>query len=217
LLLLVVSQVGFGLALNFTTAAAVAALALRILLPPTAVEPTPPRTDRPPGAARRVAGVCLATVLLVVGHYIGYGYLALLIAPAGVTGTLVAVVLAGYGVAGLGAVALAGGYLDTRPRLVTGMVVAALPVALAALGAAALSGAPWPVLIAAVLMWGAAAGAMPVVLQTAVLRAVPDDPELPSASYVLAYRDTLSDRRHARYHRGGLTHLSPPGTSAWCP
>jgi len=168
--------------------AAATALLLRALLPPTPVVRQRPAPGGPGIAWRPVLTACLATVVLVVGHYVSYGYLALLIAPAGLAGTWLAPVLAGYGVAGLLVLAVVGRHLDTRPRAVGLAIAVALTVAVAALGLARGAG----VTLVLVLLWGAAAAALPVILQTAVLRAARGASDLPSAAYVVAYQIGIS-------------------------
>jgi len=163
-------------------AAALVAVLLRRVLPPA-----PARGERQAaGTVGRgpVAAVCLATIALVTGHYVSYGYLTLLIAPAGLTGAAVAPTLGAYGAAGLLGVSLAGRRLDARPRAVGLAVTAALTAAVAALAAAY---AVWLVL-PSVLVWGASAAALPVILQTAVLRAAPGAAETASGAYVVAYQ-----------------------------
>jgi predicted MFS family arabinose efflux permease len=164
-------------------AAAVAATALlRTVLPETpALREARSRQDFAWGP---VLIVCLTTIMLVVGHYVSYTYLALLIAPAGLAGRWLALVLAGYGMAGLLGVILAGRRLDTHPRPAGLTVAMTLTVAV---GALSLTHIGWVVLVL-ILAWGAAAAALPVVLQAAVLRAAPDASDTPSGSYVVAYQ-----------------------------
>ncbi|AHH15603.1 putative membrane protein [Nocardia nova SH22a] len=124
------------------------------------------------------------TTTLVVGHYVSYTYLTLLIAPAGLSGSLLVVVLTGYGIAGLVGVALVGRVLDTHPRRTALIVATTLTCAVTALGIAHLGS----VVFVLVMLWGAASAALPVILQHAALRTAPDAPEIPSGAYVVSYQ-----------------------------
>ena len=170
-------------ALALAGAAGATAVLLRAALPET---PQPSREVRTretfgPGP---VLVVCLVTTVLVAGHYMSYTYLTLLVAPAGSSGSLLVVVLAGYGIAGLFGVTLAGRALDSHPRRTALTVSTTLTCAVAALGTAHLG---WVVFVL-VMLWGAAAAALPVILQHTVLRAAPDNPDIPSGAYVVSYQ-----------------------------
>ncbi len=169
--------------LTLAAAAGATAVLLRAALPAT---PPPPREirGRDTSGVGPVLVVCLVTTALVVGHYVSYTYLTLLIAPAGLSGSLLVVVLAGYGIAGLFGVALVGRALDTHPLRTTLTVATTLTCAVTALGIAHLG---WVVFVL-VMVWGAAAAALPVILQHAVLRTAPDDPDVPSGAYVVSYQ-----------------------------
>ncbi|WP_084530714.1 MFS transporter [Nocardia miyunensis] len=159
------------------------AVLLRVALPET---PPPPREVRTRGTLRAgtVLVVCLVTIALVVGHYVSYTYLALLVAPAGLSGSLLVAVLAGYGIAGLLGVSLVGHMLDAHPRRTALTVAMTLTCAVTALGIAHVG---WIVFVL-VMLWGTAAAALPVILQHAVLRTAPDAPEIPSGAYVVSYQ-----------------------------
>ena len=174
-------------ALVLAGAAGATAVLLRASLPAT---PPPPREIR----VRDTSGlgpvlvVCLVTTTLVVGHYVSYTYLTLLIAPAGLGGSLLVVVLAGYGIAGLFGVTFVGRALDTHPRRTALIVATTLTCGVTALGIAR----PGWVVFVLVVLWGAAAAALPVILQHAVIGTAPDAPDIPSGAYVVSYQLGIS-------------------------
>ncbi|MEU6561429.1 MFS transporter [Nocardia nova] len=164
-------------------AAGATAILLRAALPAT---PPPPPDVRARGtfSLGPVLVVCLVTTTLVVGHYVSYTYLTLLITPVGLSGSLLVVVLTGYGIAGLVGVALVGRVLDTHPRRTALIVATMLTCAVTALGIVHLGS----VVFVLVMLWGAASAALPVILQHAALRTAPDAPEIPSGAYVVSYQ-----------------------------
>ena len=175
-----------GGSLVLGVAAAVSAVLLRAVLPET---PAPRETrSREAFAWRPVLVVLTATIMLVIGHYVSYTYLALLLALAGLARAALAPVLAGYGIAGMLGVILVGRQLDARAWSV-GLAVAV--VLTAAVGALAVTHTAWIVLVL-MLAWGAAAAALPVILQTAIIRAAPDASDTPSGAYVVAYQIGIS-------------------------
>ncbi|MEU4345670.1 MFS transporter [Nocardia sp. NPDC023852] len=170
-------------ALALAGAAGATAVLLRTVLPETPPPPRAVRTHRTFNLGP-VLVVCLVTTALVLGHYVSYTYFALLIAPAGLSGSLLVVVLAGYGIAGLFGVTLVARVLDAYPRRTALTVAMTLTCAITALGIAHLG---WIVFIL-VMLWGATAAALPVILQHTVLHAATDDPDIPSGAYVVSYQ-----------------------------
>src|ERR1019366_10758828 len=78
--------------------------------------------------------LCAVTVLLVIGHFTAYPYIAALVRQdAGLAGLALAAVLLAYGVAGIGGIALTGWATDRRPRLVVAACTLRLTGALAGL------------------------------------------------------------------------------------
>ncbi|MGF6886246.1 MFS family permease [Nocardia sp. GAS34] len=77
-----------------------------------------------------------------------------------------------------------GRVLDTHPRRTALTVAITLTGAVTALGVAR---AGW-IVFALVMLWGATAGALPVILQHAVLHTAPDAPDIPSGAYVVSYQ-----------------------------
>ncbi|MEU8613689.1 MFS transporter [Actinoplanes sp. NPDC048791] len=132
-----------------------------------------------------VAAVCLSTVVLVIGHFAAYTYIAPLVRrDGGLEGFGLSALLLGYGAAGLIGNAIVGRFVDRRPGplLITLIVLMALSlVALVpVLGAA-------PTVLAA-LIWGGTFTAIPVVLQAAILRVAPLARDAASAVYVVAFQ-----------------------------
>ena len=135
--------------------------------------------------SRPVAGVCLVTVVLVVGHFAAYTYIAPLVRrDGGLTGAALSVLLLGYGAFGLIGNWAAGRFVDRRPGPLLLILLGVMTLSLAALVPVAGVVAT----VAAVLMWGGAFTASPVSLQAAVLRVAPDARDAASAVYVVAFQ-----------------------------
>lgn len=174
--------------------AAVVTLAARLTLPvllPAAV------VDRgAPGhwhhRNRRLLVLCLLTLVGVTGHFISYTFIVVIIGDVvGVTGSALAWLLAGYGVAGLTAMGLLARAGDRRPRLTVAGCLAGLTVmlaTLAGLGVAGPGAATVALGIAAIIGWGATATAVPPMLQSAAMRQAPEDPDAASGLYVAAFQ-----------------------------
>ncbi len=174
-------------------AGAICLAALLMLLPP--MQPLP--RDRAASLGRqlrdavlilrngRVAGLCVITVVLVVGHFTTYTYIALLVRrDAGLDGAALSALLLGYGAVGLAANYIVGRFVDRRP----GPFVIGLSAA-AAVSMVALAPVLGPVgTIAAVLVWGGAFNALPVFLGSAPLRVAPTARDAASAVYVVAFQ-----------------------------
>jgi predicted MFS family arabinose efflux permease len=174
-------------------AAVVSVAALRATLPSLPAD-TPggalrARITAIPAALRGgpLAAVCVVTVLAVTGHFIPYTYIAVLVRrDAGLTGLALSVVLLAYGVAGIAGIGLTGWLTDRRPRLAAAGCAITLTAALAVMASAAHGSAV--LTVAAVAAWGAAFTALPVVLQSAVLRVAPRSPDTASALYVVMFQ-----------------------------
>lgn len=135
---------------------------------------------------RGVMIICIITVLLAFGQFVAFTYLAPLVrAHTGLTGTGLSAVLLAYGAAGVVGVGLVGRIADHHPRralmLCCGGIVA---------GIALIAGIPHGtlVMVMATLAWGAGFTALPICLQSAVLRVAPDIPDTASAIYVVAFQ-----------------------------
>ena len=133
---------------------------------------------------RAVAVICAITLVLVIGHFSAYTYIAPLVRRGGLEGGELSALLLGYGAAGAVGVVLAGQVVDRRPRVAVVAMVGACALALAAL---ALPPATAPTVIA-VLVWGAGFTAVPICLQAAVLRVAPRAADAGSAAYVVAFQ-----------------------------
>ena len=151
--------------LALVAAAAVVAVVVPATQPLTATAATPPgrRSLRPVLALTGLGG------LLLVGHFAAFTFVAPLVAgparalPGGVSGLLLLFgVLSGIGVLVVGRVG------DRRP--VAALVTSAGLVAAALAGLAALGAHP-AVDVLLLATWGLASGALPALLQTAVMRA----------------------------------------------
>lgn len=169
--------------------AGVVAVLIRTTLPP--LPGRSPATDSRSSTQslpwRPVAVICGATAIAATAHYVSYTFLAVLVAPVGITSGWYATLLAAYGVAGLVGVRLVGRYIDRFNRA-TGLVLfAVFAASLAALGPALVGGAVAATVVL-VLLWAASFSAAPAVLQDAVLRVAPDHGDTASAVYVVAFQ-----------------------------
>jgi predicted MFS family arabinose efflux permease len=134
---------------------------------------------------RGVASVCAVTGVVVIGHFAAYTYVAPIVHRAGgLAGLSLSALLLGFGAAGIAGNLVAGRAVDRRP----GPALAAfIGTTVAALGVLAL--APGTLLtVVAVLAWGIGYSAVPVSLQSAILRVAPDDQDAASAVYVVAFQ-----------------------------
>jgi predicted MFS family arabinose efflux permease len=174
-------------------AAALTVMALLYALPPLASE-SPDADVRSRLAAvpaalrsRSLFAVCGATVLVVVGHFVAYTYIARLVQrDAGFTGVVLSALLLAYGLAGIVGIGVIGRTTDRRPRRAAAGCALTITVALAVL--AALGPGSGIATIAAVVGWGGAFTAIPVCLQAAVLRVAPESPDTASALYVVSFQ-----------------------------
>jgi predicted MFS family arabinose efflux permease len=174
-------------------AGAVACAALATLLPaledPIAPEGARGRLKAIPAALknRALLSVCLVTGVVVIGHFSAYTYISRLIQhDAGLTGLSLSLVLFGYGAAGILGNIVAGHGCDRRPRLAVLTCTTTLALALILL---CLVGPGSKIdTVIAVAMWGAAFTAVPVCMQSGVLRVAAADPDTASAIYVVAFQ-----------------------------
>lgn len=167
-------------------AALAVATALCSLPPLPATTPATGTTAHTPW--RPILAVCAVTVALVVGNQISYTYLALIVGAAGLGAALLVPTLVGFGLAGLVGVTWTGRRLDAHPLTTAAAVGVFLTLGLAAfaLSPGRIAGA------GAVLLWGAGAAALPVVLQAAALRVAGRATDLASGAYVVAYQIGIS-------------------------
>ncbi|WP_432570752.1 MFS transporter [Kineococcus sp. SYSU DK005] len=159
------------------------AAAAAVLVParPPATPPVPgPRGATGPRPGRTRAGVLGAlrgrplllvattTVVLTLGHYGAYTYVTPLLLRAGAGQGAVGPALLGYGLASFAGLLLAGATADRHPLAALRAAIAVIAACLLALGPASGHTAAT---VAVVVLWGAAFGALPSLLQTAALRA----------------------------------------------
>lgn len=168
-----------GWRMAFVVAAGAALLALTTLalrlpaLPPTGTIRLATLTAALRNPAARIA--LLATALIFFGHFAAYTYVTPYLEERAHFGSsAVTAVLLAYGLAGLAGNFAAGVLIGRSLRMV--YVTASLLVAAAAALLNALAGAA-PAVVALVMLWGAAFGAVPLALQTWILRATPEAPE----------------------------------------
>jgi predicted MFS family arabinose efflux permease len=132
-----------------------------------------------------VARLCLITMVLVVGHFAAYTYIAPLVRrDAGLDGAALSALLLGYGAVGLLANFVVRRFVDRRPGpLVIGL---SATVAVSVVMMAPVLG-PVPTIVFT-LLWGGAFTAIPVFLSTAPLRVAPTARDAASAVYVVAFQ-----------------------------
>lgn len=170
-------------------AAAAVTLAARLLLPvlpATTTGPTGRVSRRRWHRNRALATLCGLTLVGVSAHFMSYTYIAVVIGE--VTDTATAPVLAGFGVAGLVAMAVFARPLDRWPRPVLMTALAGLVAAFAGLAFVA-GGDPRPVLgVVGMLAWGAMSTALPPMLQSAAITSAPEDADGASGLYVAMFQ-----------------------------
>lgn len=132
-----------------------------------------------------LAAVCSATAVLMTGLFCAYTFLAPLARRnADLEGPALSALLLGFGVAGLIGNWFIGRWVDRRPGPLLNILIAVMIVALALLVPVL---GPVPTIVA-VLAWGAAMTASPVIMQAAVLRVAPHAADAGSAVYVVAFQ-----------------------------
>ena len=137
-------------------------------------------------ASRSLLILYAITVIVVIGHFAAYTYIAPIASVfGGLTGGGYSALLFGYGLAGMIAVAIGAKVLDTRPRATFLVPVAVVAVALAALFAI---GHGLVATVVAAVLWGGAFTVMPSVLQSSILRVAPQHGDTASAVYVVAFQ-----------------------------
>ncbi len=135
---------------------------------------------------RGVLIVSSITVLLAFGQFVAFTYLAPLVrAHTGLTGTGLSAVLLAYGAAGVVGVVGVGRIADHHPRRALMTCCGGLVA-----GLALIAGIPHgtAVMVLATMLWGAGFTALPICLQSAVLRVAPEIPDTASALYVVAFQ-----------------------------
>lgn len=171
----------FGLLAVLFTALAVAVRWLLPALPGAAagVSTRLTRVLRLPG----IGTVIAATIVLNLGFYGFYTYVAPYLRHAGVPESAIGPALLVYGVTNGIGIGLAGVVADRRPRPA---MLASTSLLIAALAFAAVAGGVLPA-VAAVALCGLAFGTMPVFLQAAALRVAPEAPDAASGLTASAF------------------------------
>ncbi len=179
-----------------TVAAAVVMVAARLAVPamPMSADAAEIKSLRPRHHRNRgLMVMSLLTLVGVTGHFVSYTFIVVIIRDVvGVRGPQLAWLLAAYGVAGLVAMAALARPGDRRPKAAIVLCLAGSSLAfvvLSAVGfehghslATVLGG------VAAIILWGAMATAMPPILQSAAMRHSPEDPDGASGLYVAAFQ-----------------------------
>lgn len=188
---------GWRLAVGAITVAALAVtVAARFTLPamPLTQSPVATRPGRVrPHRNRGLVTLSVLTLVGVTGHFISYTFIVVIIRDVvGVRGPHLAWLLAAYGIAGLTAMALLARPGDRRPKAAIVGCLSALAFAFVVLAALGFDGRHTLGTLftgaAAIILWGAAATAMPPLLQSAAMRHCPDDPDGASGLYVAAFQ-----------------------------
>ncbi|RJQ66882.1 MFS transporter [Pseudonocardiaceae bacterium YIM PH 21723] len=172
----------------FLLVSAVALVMLLIawrVLPDTGSSPTQRVGDLPkvlllPG----LPSLVITTAVLVLGNFTVYTYCTDLLRDSGVADPArVSILLSVYGLAGIGGTWLSGMLVDGRPRAVLFGTVTLLVTAIAVF----VFGVRWPLLVLVFFAWGFAFSAVPVSMQTGVLRVSGRSADVASAWYVAAF------------------------------
>ncbi|MGA5462276.1 MFS transporter [Mycobacterium sp. NPDC050041] len=174
---------------------AVAAAALAVLLGARAILPAMPSVAAPAGrSSRRDAGgrsgaLSALTLVGVTGHFISYTFIVVILRDViGLRGPQLAWLLAAFGVAGLLAMAATARAGDRNPRAAVLCGLTLLAAAFGVLAWTAADGRAALVGVVAVLVWGATSTALPPMLQAAVIRSAPENPDAASGRYVAAFQ-----------------------------
>ena len=121
--------------------------------------------------------IAATTIILTLGHNTTYTYISPILLHDGVSLGRVSLVLAGYGLAGLVGLVLAGLIADHSPRRGLYAAIGLTAICLLVLGLARQPATSIPVII----LWGAGFGALPTLIQAVALRTVPDAPDTATA------------------------------------
>ncbi len=124
--------------------------------------------------------IAATTLLAFLAHFALYTYIGPFLIEAGIVPGIVAPVLFGFGIVGIAGVWLTGRAIDRRPREATFMTLSVFLLALIALSVAGYASLPL-IVVPVILVWGLSYAAIPMLFQSAMLRAVPDTPDAGSA------------------------------------
>lgn len=188
---------GWRLAVGVIAAASAAVLlAARFTLPLMTMPPSAARGGPRWSWRHRNRGLvmmCALTLVGVTGHFISYSFIVVIIRDVvGIGGPELAWLLAGYGIAGLLAMALLAKSGDRSPKATIVACMAGLTAVFAVLAGLGFGNRHTALTVTlgvvAILGWGATATAVPPMLQTAAMRHSPEDPDGASGLYVAAFQ-----------------------------
>ena len=179
-----------------TVAAVAVTVAAWLTLPPmvlSAAEVDTVRSHDRHHRDRHLMTLSVLTLIGVTGHFISYTFIVVIIRDVvGLHGPHLAWLLAGFGIAGLLAMAAMARPLDRHPKASVVGCLAALAVVFAVLTTLAAGGhldaMTITVGVAAIILWGAASTALSPMLQAAAMRTAPNDPDGASGVYVTAFQ-----------------------------
>ncbi|PJK23044.1 MFS transporter [Mycolicibacterium goodii] len=126
------------------------------------------------GGRGRLAAVAASNALVFLGHFTVYTYISVIVLTNGAHPTMVGPILLICGACGLLGLWYAGRGLDRDPRRTTMILLGALMLAVASLGA------PWPalwVVLALIAVWSTAFGGVPSIYQYCAVHAAAVPPE----------------------------------------
>nr|WP_269329410.1 MFS transporter [Kineosporia babensis] len=128
---------------------------------------------------------CAITVIAVLGQFTAYTYVAPLAERGGgITGSSLALLLLGFGIAGVLGNLTAGRFIDRRPDLVTMTILGLMSLSMAVLVTT-----PGLVITAViVILWGYASSPLSMALQAAVIRRAPTTKDAAASVQVVAFQ-----------------------------
>ncbi|MBT2383727.1 MFS transporter [Streptomyces sp. ISL-11] len=129
------------------------------------------------------------TFLLITGHFVAYTFVRPILQDAGISGSRISMMLLIFGVAGITGNFIAGAKVAQHVRtivLTISVVLTAAMVLFAVTGGGMATG------IVLLILWGLGYGAVPVSLQTWILKAAPDATEAASSLYVSMFNFSIA-------------------------
>lgn len=171
---------------------AVTWVAVAVLVPRLPAHDAGVSRSSPRATAGRVRTILAVTALVVVGNYAGYTYIApFLFEHNGIRGEPLGVYLLVYGVAGVvGNVVI--GVLVGRSHSLRAMSSACLVILTASLVVLRMAPGIPTITVVAVALWGAAYSALPVMLQTLIFAAAPDQRDSGTALYAMVFNVAIA-------------------------
>ncbi|MCF2528351.1 MFS transporter [Yinghuangia soli] len=172
-----------------------ALVGLLTLLPPLPAERTPALADL--GTLLRTnRGVRVglaATFLLITGQFVAYTFVRPVLQDVtGTGGGSVGALLLVYGIAGVVGNFAAGSVASRGVRRALLGVAGGLAAALVLIAAIGSAGHPWATAAPLLVLWGLAYGAVPVCLQTWILKSAPAEGEAASSLFVAVFNLSIA-------------------------